>query len=145
MQELQRQLKVTLATVFSFYLKTAGFHWNVEGPAFFQLHKMFEAIYQDTYQSIDGFAENIRALNTYSPGSLARMSELSLVEDCSDILSAGEMIKMLEQDNEIVIQQLDAAVVLATKYNKQGLINFLTARIETHTKWGWFLKSSRKD
>ena len=68
MDELRAQLKETLATVFSFYLKAHNFHWNVEGPFFYEYHKMFGDIYEDVYSSIDGIAENLRKIGTYAPG-----------------------------------------------------------------------------
>ena len=135
-------MKVTFATVFSFYLKTANCHWNVEDVGFFQYHAMFEQIYQDVYGSIDPMAEKIRTLGTFTPASLTRLSELSCIEDITSHMPALEMIEQLCEDSQIVIEQLNKAFVLATKNNKHGLANFLADRIEQHDKWCWFLKST---
>lgn len=144
MDELKKQLKETFATVFSLYLKAANFHWNVEGANFYQYHKMFDDVYSDVYGSLDPLAEHLRAIGTYVPASLARLTELTKVEDVKQPLAASAMISELHSDNDKVIESLNAALAAAQQQNCQGLMNFLAARIEQHNKWAWFLRSSSK-
>jgi len=144
MDALRKQLKQTLATVFSFYLKAHNFHWNVEGPDFCQYHGLFQQIYEDTHSSIDGLAERIRTLGTYAPGSYKRFSELSEIEDEISVPSAPEMINKLLSDNNIVIESLTKSISEATRLNMQGVINFLADRVDQHNKWSWFLRASAK-
>jgi starvation-inducible DNA-binding protein len=144
MDDLKKQLKETLATVFSFYLKAANFHWNVEGPDFYQYHKLFEDIYGDTYASIDPLAEHCRTLGTYAPGSFKRFAELTKIEDALDPISASAMVSQLHSDNLIVIDTLTTSLTKAQKHNQQGLMNFLADRIDQHQKWGWFLNATKK-
>jgi len=42
-QQLAASLSKLLADTYTLYLKTQGFHWNVTGPRFYDLHKLFEA------------------------------------------------------------------------------------------------------
>ena len=77
MDELIEQMKVTLASTFSFYLKAHNFHWNVEGANFPQFHSFFEGIYTDAWGAVDVIAEHLRTLDAYAPGSLSRFGELS--------------------------------------------------------------------
>lgn len=144
MEELRKQLKETLATVFSFYLKAHNFHWNVEGPLFYELHKLFEEVYEDVYESIDPLAERIRTLGTYVPGSFTRYGELSAIEDIVDVPTSAEMLTILSEDNTKVIESLNASFALAATENNQGLMNFLADRIDQHNKWSWFLRASKK-
>ena len=145
MDELVKSMKVTLATVFSFYLKTHYFHWNVEGDDFYQYHKMFQKIYEDVYDSVDPLAEEIRACKSYSPGSLTRFKELSKVECELKIPTGRVMVDRLLADNDKVIECLNDTFKLAQKENKQGLMNFLADRLDKHAKWGWFLRSTEKE
>ena len=73
MEELQKAAKIAFASEFSFYLKAHQFHWNVEGINFKQLHDLFGGIYEEVYDSIDNFAEKIRSLGTYMPGSYTQI------------------------------------------------------------------------
>lgn len=145
MDELRKQLKVTLATVFAFYLKVHHCHWNVEGPDFFEYHKMLEEIYQDVYDSVDELAEKIRTVGAYAPGGLKKYASLSEVEDdVEDAIAASVMIETLLADNAIVIETLNGSFRLAQKQNLQGLMNYLADRIDKHQKWGWFLRATSK-
>lgn len=144
MDELRTQLKETFATVFAFYLKSHNFHWNVEGPTFYMLHKLFQKIYEDVYDSIDPLAEEIRAIMSYAPGSLTRISELSLIDDEVEIPSYEEMVNQLLHDNEIVIDSLSKSFDAASKVGEQGLMNFLADRIDKHKHWAWFLRATSK-
>ena len=60
-------LEQVLGDTYGLYLKTHGYHWNVEGPMFNTLHLMFEAQYNDLWLSMDLIAERIRSLGEYAP------------------------------------------------------------------------------
>ena len=96
-------LKTYLASTFAYYLKSHMFHWNVEGPDFPQYHELIGKIYQDVHDSVDNFAEEIRALDAYAPGSYTRFSELSLVEEDNTLVPANIMISRLLNDTYIVV------------------------------------------
>jgi hypothetical protein len=53
-------LKTAFASEYAFVIKAQNFHWNVEGMFFEQFHALFGGIYEETYSSIDSFAENLR-------------------------------------------------------------------------------------
>ena len=144
MEILTNLLKKYLAENFALYLKTLNFHWNVEGVRFIQLHSFFQDIYEDLENATDVIAEHIRSLDAYVPGSFSRYSELSEIEDEKNILTAEDMIKQIQEDNQVILRTLDVTFKLAEKENKQGLIDFLGSRIAQHDKWNWMLKSLMK-
>lgn len=144
MKELTEQMKVVLASVFSLYLKTHYFHWNVEGKDFYSHHKFLNDLYEEIYDSIDAIAEEIRTLGAYAPGSLKRYSDLSKIEDETSIPDPMRMIKLLQMDNIIVIEELKKANKLAEEQNAVGLANFLQDRVDKHYKHDWMLKSILK-
>jgi starvation-inducible DNA-binding protein len=145
MVDLVQQMKVVLASTFSMYLKTHSFHWNVEGPHFNDYHKMLGKTYKELWEAVDVIAEHIRILDAYAPGSLSRFSQLSKVDDQINVPNAKSMLKELLSDNSIMIAELNKAFKLAESVNKQGLLDFLASRIDTHEKLGWFLRSMTKE
>jgi starvation-inducible DNA-binding protein len=144
MKELIEEMKIGLATVFAFYLKAQYFHWNVEGPNFAQYHKFLGKLYEEVSDSVDPFAEQIRALNAYAPGSLGRFKELSKIEDANNIPGPSAIMKELMLDNQIIIAQLEKINKLADENGKKGLTNFIEGRIDIHSKHAWMLKSFLK-
>lgn len=144
MEDLVEELKVALASTFSFYLKAHNFHWNVEGIEFPQLHAFFGDIYEDAWGAVDGIAEHIRTLDAYAPGSLIRFKQLSLIQDETNIPPAPSMIAKLKEDNEIIIQHLTKCQMVAEKNRKTGLANYIQDRIDAHEKHGWMLRATIK-
>lgn len=145
MGELVQQMKVCLASTFSFYLKTHNFHWNVEGPNFPQYHSFFDGLYNELWGAVDSVAEHIRALDAYTPGSLVRFSELSVVTDQVHFPNARAMFAELLADNNLIIVELTKAYRLADESNEVGLANFLQDRIDIHKKHGWMLRATSKN
>jgi len=141
MDELIQEMKVTLASTFAFYLKTHGFHWNVEGPNFPQYHEFLGNLCEEVFGAVDPIAEHLRTLGAYAPASFLRYKELSIVKDEINIPAAASMFNKLTVDNSDIIQQLTKAQELAEQNKKMGLANFLQDRIDAHEKHGWQLRS----
>jgi starvation-inducible DNA-binding protein len=145
MEELVSEMKVALATAYTYQLKAHYYHWNVEGPDFPQYHQLFGMIYENVDESIDQFAEEIRALDAYAPGSYTRFSELSLIEEDNTLVPASVMIMRLLNDTYIVIEHLTAVYELCENNKKYGLSDFIAGRIDTLNKFAWQLKATLKN
>lgn len=65
-KELGDKLSELLANYSVFYQNTRGYHWNIKGDNFFELHLKFEELYNDLLIKIDEVAERILTLG-YSP------------------------------------------------------------------------------
>jgi starvation-inducible DNA-binding protein len=144
MEELQKAAKVAFASSFAFYLKAHNFHWNVEGSDFYQYHKLFGKIYDEVFESIDVFAEQIRAIDSYVPGSFTRFSMLSLIEDEDAVLTKEDMLVELIEDNEKLIKILKMVFKASEEAIEPGFNDFIAGRIDAHKKHGWMLKASAK-
>jgi starvation-inducible DNA-binding protein len=141
---LADNLKTLLATSFSLYLKSANFHWNVEGPSFPQYHEFFGDFYADIYGSIDPIAEYIRALDTYTPASLTRFTELTLIEDQIGQLPVMEQFSELLADSMTLLDFLNETFKVASAENQQGIANFIAERIDAMQKHNWMIRSILK-
>lgn len=143
MEQLAEQLKAVLATAFSMYLKAHNYHWNVTGPNFSEYHKFFGEVYDQIHSDIDSYAEHIRTLDAYAPGSLVRFAELTRIQDETNIPSPMNMIMRLEADNMILRNELYTAHAFAEAAGQRGIVNFIEDRIDAHDKLAWMLKSFR--
>lgn len=142
---LTDNLKILLATTNALSIKAQNFHWNVEGDNFPQYHAFFGDYYSEVYSSIDRVAEYIRTLDAYTPGSLTRYAELSVIQDQTKIPRAVLMFQELYQDNGIMIELLNGIFISATEENKQGIANFIAERLDAHNKHAWMLRSILKN
>ena len=140
--ELIKAMKIAFATEYSFYLKAHFYHWNVEGANFPQYHKLFKTIYEEVYGSIDPFAENIRKLGSYTPGSYTRFSMLSQIDDELTVQPALDMVRELLDDGEKILKVLDMVYDLSESARQFGISNFLAERIDAHQKHNWMLRAT---
>ena len=61
-KELTHALNDLLANYAIIYQNIRGYHWNIQGDKFFELHLKFEEMYNDFFIKIDEIAERILTL-----------------------------------------------------------------------------------
>lgn len=137
-------LKTAFASEYAFALKSQNFHWNVEGGSFPQLHLLFEKIYDDIYDGIDTFAEQLRALQIYTPASFEKFSMLTKVQDENHVPDQSGMVSELLQDSEKMAGIFRLCYEMAEQAGDHGLANFLAERQDIHKKYSWQLRSTLK-
>ena len=144
MEELQKAAKVAFASEYTFYLKAHYFHWNVEGIHFQELHALFETIYTEVYGAIDTFAEKIRSMGAYAPGSNSRFSVLSQIKDETSVLPPEQMVTELLEDSDNMVVLLKRVYDIAEREGEHGFSNFLAERMDAHRKHSWQLRATAK-
>jgi starvation-inducible DNA-binding protein len=85
--ELASKLNLLLANYQIFYSNLRGYHWNIKGEKFFELHLKFEELYNDAFLKIDEIAERILTLG-YTPlhtyTDYMASSEIKTTKDVTD-------------------------------------------------------------
>jgi starvation-inducible DNA-binding protein len=142
--EYYQELKRVFASEFAFYLKAANFHWNVEGMLFNELHLLFERIYTEVYESIDTYAEELRALQITTPASLSQFSSLSYVLDENMPGDWKAMLQELLMDSDMMALKFQQLFAVAETFGDHGSSNFLADRQNAHKKHSWMLRASLK-
>ena len=141
-QKIADELSHFLADTYAVYLKTQNFHWNVRGPLFYSLHKMFEEQYQALANAVDDIAERIRALGGNAPASFSEFSKLTSIKEETSTPTAEEMIKQLLKDHDILSDHAGIILTKAQKAQDEGTVDLLIERLREHEKTAWMLKSS---
>ncbi len=59
-----------LAVSFDLLSQVKQAHWNVKGPDFWQLHKLFDEVAERVEEWVDEFAERVTALGGYANGTV---------------------------------------------------------------------------
>ncbi|MBM3735394.1 MAG: DNA starvation/stationary phase protection protein [Acidobacteria bacterium] len=134
-------LSHTLADLHVLYVQTRGFHWNVTGPHFNDLHKFFEAQYDELAGSIDEVAENIRYLGEKAPASMAAFLSLARIQESAGAPSSREMIQALLSNHESVARSLRGDIEKAGGLGAADVQDFLTGLLEQHDKMAWMLRA----
>jgi starvation-inducible DNA-binding protein len=140
-QALAERMKVVLATAYAFALKAQNYHWNVTGPHFIEYHRFLGEIYEQAHENVDEYAEFIRILGMFAPGSLSRFSELSRIKDETGIPSAKVMFTRLAEDNTLFIDILKSTHAAATEAKEVALTSFIEEKLQYHEKLAWMLSA----
>ena len=131
-----------LADTYAAYLKTHGYHWNVRGPNFSQLHALFMAQYTEMWTAIDEVAERIRALGEFAPQGYGAFANLTSLKDGDPEKQATAMLEELMRDHETVIGTARAALTVADEADDQATVDTITMRLEAHEKHAWMLRAT---
>ena len=141
---LSDNLKVLLASTQAFAIKSQNFHWNIEGSDFPQYHEFYDNLYSDVNATIDKIAEYIRILGHYTPGSLQRYAELTIIQDQVKIPRAQLMFAETLSDTEKMSQLFVGMFDEATSERQQGIANFMAELQDLYGKKAWFIRSILK-
>ena len=131
-----------LADTYAVYLKTHGYHWNVRGPNFSQLHTLFMAQYTEMWTAIDEVAARIRALGELAPQGYGAFGNLSSIKDGDPSRNAEEMLKDLIASQETLIGTLYAILPAAQEAGDEVSASLISDRLTAHEKHVWMLRSS---
>jgi starvation-inducible DNA-binding protein len=75
------RMKTVHADTTVLYFKLRAYHWNVTGDHFFQLHALFEKLYQEMADINDILAERLVAIGAAPMVTLAEQLRTSLVQE----------------------------------------------------------------
>jgi starvation-inducible DNA-binding protein len=143
-QQIATSLSKLLADTYTLYLKTQGFHWNVVGPRFYDLHKLFEEQYGELASANDEIAERIRALGVKAPASYSEFKSLATIEEQSAAPAENEMLRQLLADHRVAVRTAQAVIKVADEHDDVGTTDLATQRIRAHKKAAWMLESLLK-
>jgi starvation-inducible DNA-binding protein len=134
-------LYVVLASTYGLYLKTQGFHWNVTGPLFPQLHAQFGEQYEALSEAIDEIAERIRALGHAAPASFELMRKNSKVKDENGTPKAEKMVAELLADHETLVRLARETKDIVEGVGDAESGDLMVERMQEHGKTAWMLRS----
>lgn len=144
-------LQDVLTSTYGLYLATHNYHWNVEGTNFSPLHKLFDEQYNELFESIDGIAERIRALDDYALPfegdnllSILKTTSNSLNKETDANARADRMVHNLMTLNEAVVKSCQTVKKYAQKAQDDETENLMVERITAHQKAMWMLRSISK-
>lgn len=141
-QKSSDALKTLLADTYTLYLKTHGYHWNVEGPHFQQLHTQFMEQYTEMWTAVDELAERIRALGHYAPVSYSEMSQLGSMSEETGRPNWQTMIANLAKGHEQVAKTARDVLRIAEEVGDEATADVVTPRLTIHEKTAWMLRAT---
>ena len=134
-------LNALLCDTMVMYQKLRGYHWNVKGPMFYQLHQQFEELYTQTAVDADDLAERVRALGGRPASTLGEFVEGSSLDEDAGDPSAKEMVQNLIDDMSKLHGALRTEAARAGEKGDQATLNMLEGLADGQEKTMWMLRS----
>ena len=131
-----------LADTADLYSQVKQAHWNVKGPAFFQLHQLFDLLAAEVFPFIDLIAERATALGGVALGT-ARMAAAgsTLPEYPVKATDGQEHLKALIDRYAVFTTNIRKAIDVADEHHDKATADVFTEISRTADKQLWFLEA----
>lgn len=105
-------------------------HWNVKGDNFYQLHLMFERIYNLLHEFVDRYAEDMRSLFILVPNSPKFLADCDMQFPDKPDQTPKKYLELVHAGNRMLAECLKDCMEMCTKLGKHGIANMLQDAIE---------------
>jgi starvation-inducible DNA-binding protein len=143
-KKLAELLNDLLANYQLFYINTRGFHWNITGDKFFELHAKFEELYTDALGKVDELAERIRTLEQTPLHSFTAYLKQSSIKEASNITDGIESVKKVLEGFKILLEKERELLKVAEDAGDEGTASMMSDYIREQEKLVWMYSAFLK-
>lgn len=139
--QLAEKLNELLANYQIFYMNVRGFHWNIKGEQFFELHVKFEETYNDLLLKVDEIAERILTLGQRPMHAYSTYIKTSDIEEVKDVHEGRACVGNILDSYQSVIRLQREIQALANEADDEGTAALMSDYIREQEKTAWMLTS----
>ncbi|MGY4108849.1 Dps family protein [Aeromonas encheleia] len=140
-QALAAELNKLLASYQILYMNVRGFHWNIRGNQFFELHLKFEEIYNDLLLKVDALAERILTLDGVPMHSFSDYLKVSAIPEQKGLHDGRACVEsLLESFRELLVAQR-RILGQAAEAGDEGTASILSDYVQQQEKLVWMLRA----
>ncbi len=135
--DLADKLNELLANYSIFYQNTRGYHWNIRGEKFFELHLKFEELYNDLLLKIDEVAERILTLGHSPKHNYSEYRKLSKVAESEFVSDGVQAVKDILNAFKVIITLQRELLDLSADAGDEGTNALMSDYIRSQEKLVW--------
>lgn len=140
-QTLAGRLSELLANYSIFYQNVRGYHWNIKGQKFFELHLKFEELYTDLQLKIDEVAERILTLG-YAPNHrFTEYARAASIVESSEVSDGIKAVEDILSSLKIIITLQRGLLTLSAAMGDEGTNAQMSDYIRMQEKLVWMYSS----
>ncbi|MFN8578192.1 MAG: Dps family protein [Candidatus Sericytochromatia bacterium] len=143
-QELANKLNKLLADYQIFYMNVRGFHWNIKGDRFFELHLKFEELYNDILLKVDEVAERILTLGFTPIHAFSDYIELSEIKEAKNLNDSNSTVKNILDSFKILLTEQRSILSFSDGLGDDGTSSTMSDYIRAQEKLVWMYSSFLK-
>ena len=143
-KELADLLNDLLANYSTFYQNTRGYHWNIMGDKFFELHLKFEELYNDLFIKIDEVAERILTLGHAPEHKFTDYLSSSHIKESNEVSNGVKAIDEILASFKILLKKQRHILNLSSEINDEGTNAQMSDYIREQEKLVWMYSAYLK-
>lgn len=144
--KINRVLNQHLADSFDLLSQVKQAHWNVKGPDFWQLHKLFDELAEQVEHWVDELAERVAALGGYATGTVRMAaSASSLPEFPTGITDSMDYVKAVAARLSAFTNSARAAIDQTDKLGDANTADLFTEICRCADQYLYFLEAHLQD
>ncbi len=135
------ELNDLLANYQLFYMNLRGFHWNIKGKKFFELHLKFEELYNDALIKVDEIAERVLTLSATPLHTFNAYLDASEIKSAENVTDGEVAINGILESLKILLSKERAILSIAGDANDEGTVALMSDYIVQQEKLVWMLSA----
>ena len=138
---LAGKLSELLANYSIFYQNVRGYHWNIKGQKFFELHLKFEELYNDLQLKIDEVAERILTLGHAPNHRYSDYTKSSAIVESSEVSDGMKAVSDILNSFQTIITIQRELLLLSAEAGDEGTNALMSDYIRAQEKLVWMYSS----
>lgn len=134
---LAKELQALLADYGVFYQNVRGYHWNINGPQFFELHAKFEELYDDLALKVDEIAERLLTLGVKPDHRFSSYMLLGDITESEIVDDAEAAVKDILATLKVLLGRQRLLISEASQLGDEGTAAMIGDYIRQQEKLVW--------
>lgn len=140
-KDLASKLNDLLANYSVFYQNVRGYHWNIKGDKFFELHVKFEELYNNLFLKIDEIAERILTLGFAPNHKYTVYLKVSKIKESTEVSDGDKAVANILDAFKIIITKQRQLLALSAEIDDEGTNAIMSDNIREQEKLVWMYSS----
>ncbi len=136
-----KELDKLLANYQIFYMNLRGFHWNIKGQKFFELHLKFEELYNEALIKVDEIAERILTLGGTPSHTFTRYLVLAQTKELEHISDGTEAVKSILKSLSQLLKIERKIMAITDQSGDEGTNALMSDYIREQEKLSWMFSA----
>ena len=136
-KKLADHLNDLLANYSVFYQNVRGFHWNIQGEKFFELHLKFEELYNDLFTKIDEVAERILTLGEAPQHNFSDYQSIADLKESNETSDGVSAVSQILDSFKVLLAKQRVILDLSGEINDEGTNSLMSDYIREQEKLVW--------
>lgn len=139
--KLHSEINQLLSDLHIYYQNTRGFHWNIKGKRFFELHVKFEELYTEALTTIDDLAERLLSMGGQPLHTFTDYLSTSNIKEVKGLTEDTPIVESLVNQIEALVKQENVVKELAAETGDNETEDMMIGLINGQEKTLWMFKS----